>query len=253
LFCGGADIENWSRLARLGCLLAVSWLGCAAMRARRHLVLDGARNVRDVGGYWTEDGRRTRWRTLLRADSLHRLTGAAQSELVDYGVRSVVDLRRPAEAAAAPSAFGGVQSVRYVQLPMGSEPLLTAVDPVPRSLFETYRLGLEQRAEPIRQVLAFLTEPGTLPAVVHCTAGRDRTGLVIALALAVAGVPPRTIAHDYALSRRYLGDEPEHCSSAVMLQTLAWIDNQHGGANAYLRRAGLRPDQLGALREALTT
>jgi hypothetical protein len=137
---------------------------------------------------------------------------------------------------------------------MGTEPLLpgAADGQAPRSLVEVYRLGLEQRQEPIRQVLAFLAEAGNLPAVVHCTAGRDRTGLVIALALAVAGVPAGTIARDYALSGRYLGDDRRRCSSTVMLQTLAWIEARYGGPCAYLRGAGLLPAQLATLREALT-
>jgi protein-tyrosine phosphatase len=224
------------------------------MRARRHLPLDGALNVRDVGGYRTTDGRQTRWRTLLRADSLHRLSGAAQAQLVAYGVRSVVDLRRPAETLAAPSAVALAPMLHYVQLPMGREPLVldAAEGPAPRSLVEVYRLGLEQRQEPIRQVLAFLAEPGSLPAVVHCNAGRDRTGVVIALALAVAGVPASTIARDYALSGRYLGPGSASCRPMVMLQTLSWIDGRYGGANAYLHRAGLLPEQLATLRDALT-
>ncbi len=60
---------------------------------KRHLRLEGTYNVRDIGGYRTTDGRHTRWRRLLRADSLHRLTPASQAALVDYGVRTVIDLR----------------------------------------------------------------------------------------------------------------------------------------------------------------
>jgi protein-tyrosine phosphatase len=239
------------------------------MRGRRHLLLDGARNVRDVGGYRTTDGRRTRWRTLLRADSLHRLSAVAQAELVAYGVRTVVDLRRPEEAAAAPSVFARGRTVRYVPVPFGDAVLDGDAGPraAPPSLVELYRLALERRQEPIRATLALLAGPGGLPAVVHCTAGKDRTGLVIALALAVAGVPARTIATEYALSASYgggrrrdrAGGSPErpHPSSvsrspAVMLRTLAWIEERYGGVGAYLRGVGLSPAEQAVLRAALT-
>jgi len=224
------------------------------MRTRRHLPLDGALNLRDVGGYRTIDGRRTRWRTLLRSDSLHRLSTTAQAELVAYGVRSVVDLRRPAEAAADPCMFAGAQVPRYVQLPMGNDPLVLDVGASSEdfSVAEVYRLAAAPRQEPLRQVMAFLAAPGSLPAVVHCTAGRDRTGLVIALALAVAGVPSDAIARDYALSRRYLGDDRLRCSALVMLETLAWIEDTYGGVSAYLGAAGVLATELARLREVLT-
>ena len=72
----------------------------------RHLPLDGTRNVRDVGGYGTTDGRRTRWRTLLRSDELTRLPDHARLELEELGVRQVIDLRWPQELVRAPNEDG---------------------------------------------------------------------------------------------------------------------------------------------------
>src|SRR3954451_5596637 len=73
----------------------------------RHLPLDGTRNVRDIGGYQARDGRRTRWRTLLRSDELTRIPDHAQEQLVDLGLRQVIDLRWPEELAPAPKAGPG--------------------------------------------------------------------------------------------------------------------------------------------------
>ncbi|HEY8602093.1 MAG TPA: tyrosine-protein phosphatase, partial [Thermomicrobiales bacterium] len=71
--------------------------------ARRHLPLGGTYNVRDIGGYATTDGRTTRWRTLIRSDSLHRLAPEAPHTLLDLGLRTMIDLRRPAETVQYPN------------------------------------------------------------------------------------------------------------------------------------------------------
>src|SRR5436309_6252589 len=165
----------------------------------RHLNLEGTYNLRDTGGYRTLDGRAIRWRTFLRSDSLHRLPPVAQTILMGYGVRTVLDLRRSDELHMAPNVFVGSSDVAYHNVS-----LLTDTPPVrqqaPRPLVDTYRLILDQRQEQLRQALATLAAPGGLPAVVHCTAGKDRTGLIVALVLGLAGVPTTTIVEDYALS-----------------------------------------------------
>src|SRR5262245_36563109 len=82
----------------------------------RHLELEGTYNVRDTGGYATVDGRVTRWRILLRGDSLHRLTPAGQDELVAKGLRTVIDLRHDTELARAPNVFAASDRVRYINI-----------------------------------------------------------------------------------------------------------------------------------------
>ena len=83
------------------------------MHPRRHLDLDGAHNIRDLGGYLTADGRRTRWGTFLRADGLHQLPPASQGTLIDYGVRTVVDLRLTRELNRQPDVFADRPEVKY--------------------------------------------------------------------------------------------------------------------------------------------
>jgi protein-tyrosine phosphatase len=238
---------------------------------QRHLRLDGTYNVRDIGGYRTRDGLVTRWYTLFRADSLHRLAPTAQAILLDHGVRLVVDLRRSDELQAAPNVFTTSTCVHYRHLS-----LLADVPPVvngdPRALVETYRYILDQRQAQVYEVLAALATPGNLPAVIHCTAGKDRTGVIVALALGVAGVPTETIVEDYALTatcldeafmeetrqralkRGYTWEQYKPlvgCPPDYMVTTLQHLETEYGGIEAYVRTIGLSEAQIERLRTAL--
>lgn len=239
--------------------------------ARRHLGLEGTYNVRDIGGYRTLDGRTTRWRTLLRADSLHRVPPAAQTALLTYGVRTVLDLRRADEQQVAPNVFAQTPGVTYHQVS-----LLRDTPPTrgiqPRPLLDIYRLMLDERQAQMRQALATLASPEGLPAVVHCSAGKDRTGLVIALVLGLVGVPAATIVADYALSAQYLvgpfEDEMRQkaahrgipwewyqaqviCYPEFMQTTLAYLTERYGGPEAYAHTIGLSTTECQRLRQAL--
>jgi protein-tyrosine phosphatase len=237
----------------------------------RHLRLEGTRNLRDIGGYLTSDGRRTRWRTVLRSDGLHRLPPAAQARLIELGLRTVLDLRNDAESAAALNVFAAATQVRYQRIPILVTPPPDGVEPPP--LDAGYRHILDQRQECVRAVFAELLAPGGLPALIHCVAGKDRTGLVAALLLAVARVPRETIAADYALSAACLGDEYLDegrrwaagrgwaweryghlwgCPPEAILNALDHIDRRYGGVERYLTGLGLTAYQLDTLREEFT-
>jgi protein-tyrosine phosphatase len=238
----------------------------------RHLLLETSYNLRDVGGYATVDGRRTRWRTLLRADSLHQLTPASQATLLDLGLRTVIDLRWPAELARWPNVFAGSPHVRYHHLPVFDESV--PLEALPATAAEIYRLMVDARPAQLRAALAALAAAGGVPAVVHCAAGKDRTGVVVALALAAAGVPEATIVADYALSndclrrsgyydavrrqalargQRWEEVEPAlYCPPEAMAATLAYLRERFGGVDRYLLAIGLTPGELAALRDGLT-
>jgi protein-tyrosine phosphatase len=227
-------------------------------------------NLRDTGGYPAAGGRVTRWRTLLRSGSLHHAGPAGADQLAEYGLRTIVDLRTFEEAADAPSPpFAPPTQVRRVSL-IGEgvrdlEPRLDAV----------YRYLIHQRGDAIGQAIGLLAAPGGLPALVHCSAGKDRTGIVIALALASAGVPDEVIAADYALSVSYLGaraaailgqvraaaglhaaDNPGDLLDSpapLLLDVLAWARSAGGGTvDGYLLAHGLTPGDLSTLRDGLT-
>ena len=96
----------------------------ASLDKKRHLELEGTRNIRDLGGYQTVDGRTPRWKTMLRADTLEKLTPDGQRALVDYGVRTVIDLRQTVPMLRSPNPFSGSDDVRYTHQNMiGDIPL----------------------------------------------------------------------------------------------------------------------------------
>lgn len=237
----------------------------------RHLGLEGTYNLRDLGGYRTLDGRTTRWRTFFRSDSLHRLPPAAQTTLLDYGVRTIIDLRRSDELRVAPNVFAGSPVLTYHQIS-----LLVDTPPRrgtrPRPLVETYRMILDERQVSLRQALATLAAPEGLPALVHCTAGKDRTGLIVALVLGLLGVPTTTIVEDYILTAQYLvgtyldevrqratrNDIPwewyQHqidCHPEFMHDTLQYLEERYGSIAAYVRAIGISEAECKRLQTAL--
>jgi protein tyrosine/serine phosphatase len=227
----------------------------------RHLVLDGTRNVRDVGGYPTHDGRRTRWRTLLRSDELTRIPESTRQALEALGLRQVIDLRWPVELEIAPNVFRSSPAVRYTSIP------LLADDPTPHAgLAGMYRHALDARGTQLADVArALLVEDG-LPAVIGCAAGKDRTGVTIALLLDLVGVPREVIVEDYAMTARYFASavarvELDDWRSRSLLvdsppefmeSALSHLDEVHGGARRLLRRHGLGDLELDQLVERLT-
>ena len=245
---------------------------------QRHLDLQGSYNIRDIGGYRTRDGRSTRWRTLLRADTLHRLTPASQDALVRYGVRTVVDLRGSEELAAGPNVFASSNTVNYRHHDIIGEqmrderPEPPPVFRGPSTIATAYANILDRRHDAVCGAVAALTDPRALPAVVHCHGGKDRTGIITALVLALAGVSDEAVAEDYALSGRFLFQrhlempdprdasegietwqdyQRNNCPPEAMLQTLAHLVDRYGDAESYLLSGGMTRAQIDALRQAV--
>jgi protein-tyrosine phosphatase len=227
----------------------------------RHIRLAGTRNLRDVGGYPAAGGRRTRWRTLLRTDSLDRLPAASQATLLDLGLRQVIDLRWPQELQDAPSVFRASDTVRYRTIPLLDDDLAPEL-----GLAGMYRHMLDARAPQLVEVVRALLEPGGLPAVVGCAAGKDRTGLTVALVLAAVGVPTDVVVADYALSAELFAADvaDEHlvdwraapavvdCPPEYMLEALDHLERRHGGGAALLLRNGLTEEDIARLIDELT-
>jgi len=227
----------------------------------RHLRLPGTRNLRDVGGYPAGEGRQTRWRTLLRTDALDRLPAASQAALLDLGLRHVIDLRWPHELDDAPSVFRASDRVVYRSVPLLRD------DPTSRlGLAGTYVHMLDERGTQLAAIVRSLIEPGGLPAVIGCAAGKDRTGVAVALVLAAVGVPSDIVVDDYALSLSAFAEpvDDEHlvdwrseavdveCVPEYMADALVHLEQRHGGAQALLRRHGLRDDEVDRLVELMT-
>lgn len=212
----------------------------------------------------------TRYGVLLRSDTLCRLTERGLRAFTTAGVGTVIDLRSADELVDDPNPLSASGSVRYLNLPLHNEGDKAAIVRIASyiALSEMYRLILT-RFGPQIAVIVDAVATADPAVVVHCYAGKDRTGLVIALILAVVGVENGLIAADYAASHHRLavprdariGAAPlaervlrEHrlgAEAKTMLEVLAWLETEHGGAEAYLLAAGTGHAILDRLRQRL--
>jgi len=184
----------------------------------RRIVLEGAPNFRDLGGYATADGRHVRWGMIYRSGALSRLTPADYDRLSRLGIAVVCDFRRDSERTAAPTAWKGANPPVVLNLPgtqanrasddtaadtatiaTATAPssglstlLLTSYPTYPTTLGGSYRTVLQQ----------LMTQTGAL--LYHCTAGKDRTGTFSAMLLTMLGVPRQVVMDDYLLSNQYV-------------------------------------------------
>jgi protein tyrosine/serine phosphatase len=227
-----------------------------ASREERHLAWAGCLNLRDLGGLRTVDGAQTRWGAVVRGDTPDRLTASGWSALQAYGIRTIVDLRNDDERdAAVESPPAGVTTVH---LPLdGEEDTEFWAEWAGGPQFGTplyYRPHLDRFPERTAAVLGAIAHADAGGVLVHCVGGRDRTGQISLMLLALAGVAPEEIAADYRLSNQRLADEQGDeflasrgtSASEVILSILAELD-----VEAYLRDAGLGDADLAAIRGRL--
>ncbi|NMH97095.1 tyrosine-protein phosphatase [Pseudonocardia sp. K10HN5] len=237
----------------------------------RWLALEGLDNVRDVGGLPLAGGGTTRAGMLLRSASLHYATPGDVAHLVEvYGLSLVLDLRTAREIDRdGPTAItrAGVETVALTFLPEEGRTLPeTGDDSDP--LLRHYLGYLADRPDNVVEAVRRLAAPGTGPALVHCAAGKDRTGVLVALVLDTVGVHREAVIADYALSaeqveamfRRWTtaagtempDDLTPHLPRAEVIATvLATLDQRHGGAAGWLRDNGLDDASIDRLRDRL--
>lgn len=244
----------------------------------RILSWDGCVNVRDLGGIPTEDGARTRFGVVIRSDNVGGLSPEGWRAFEEHGVARIVDLRWPEERAQDPPRDVDVEVVHVSVLGprIDDEDFgrqldahLDSVDDVADHYAWSYEQFLERNRPRFGQALAAIADVDG-KVVIHCMGGKDRTGLVSALLLRLAGASLEEIGRDYALSgpnlsgagdgwveaapdalerrrREMLSTTP----ASAMMRVVADLERRHGSVAGYLTAAGLRPEQIDRLRERL--
>ncbi len=232
------------------------------------LVIDGLVNLRDLGGLSTESRLKTQPGRLLRSESPHTLSEAGLGALLDLGIGAVVDLRTDSEREKRPSPLveAGVNTLHA--------PIFTDDEDYPDHLStaaEVYCWWLRERSAGIARAMTAVADAPSAPILVHCHAGKDRTGVIVALVLRLAGVSIEAIADDYAVSGIQLADmlardrvtAVERGMDAVrveriftvrreaMVETMEHVDAEHGGPVSLLRSIGVDGSRVERLTNLL--
>ena len=236
---------------------------------RRVLSLDYAQNVRDLGGYSTADGRTTAWGRCVRSGDMDQLSTGDRQALVAHGIDTVIDLRMEKEIAAAPNRFQDSGDVHFVIHDFWGQRFdnyrsRNKGAPPEVKLADLYCQGLVQSAFVMAAIMRTVAAADGGVAF-HCRSGKDRTGLVAAFLLDLAGVPRTVICEDYGLTAALLTSpdadkqlDPKQpgaylrgCAPETMDRTLAFVDETFGGVHAYLKQEGVKDVELNAIRAKL--
>jgi protein-tyrosine phosphatase len=247
---------------------------------RRDLVWDGCLNVRELGGLPTGDGGETRLGAVVRADSVRQLSDEGWEALVAHGIRTVVDLRGHDERADDPPAelpvevvhvpFFEATDAEWHEIAAELEAAARAAPDAATATRDVYLIFLERFRQNVAAAVRAVAHAPEGGVVIHCVGGKDRTGLLSAFLLHLAGVDDELIASDYALSEERL--RPRHeawfaaaeseeeltrlrriaqTPAASMTGVFSELDRRYGGVHEYLRGAGVTDEELELVRARL--
>lgn len=248
---------------------------------RRHVALEGAHNFRDLGGYPTQDGRSVRWGVLFRSDALAELSDADLEVVGALGLRLVCDFRSPEEKAEAPDRLPAEDPPEVAELEITIEGVniaelrerILSGDVEDIDLVEGNRRFARRFAPQYAAMFERITRPENLPALIHCTGGKDRAGFGAALILRTLGVPLDAVYEDFLLTNVYTAERIERALWAVRFfsffradtekvrailsvgrenldAAFGAIDEQWGSFHAYRREAlGLDDARVAAFRK----
>ena len=244
----------------------------SAISPERRILTAGTFQGRDAGRYPTADGRWMRGGILFRSDALANLDADGVKEIDDLGIRLVIDLREKIEADAAGDVLP--QGVDYRRIPIFEETLFSYDFNAFPTLLGQYQLILDGHAPRLAEVIGAIADSNGA-ALVHCTAGKDRTGLVVALIQLLLGVDEELVLADFGASQIILGAEfdgavrdlysraglpgailgtdPHKAPPTYLAETLAEIRRRHGSVDEFLVVHGMTHAQIAALRSRFLT
>ncbi len=250
------------------------------MPRSRDLTWDGCLNVRELGGLPTAGGGETRTGSIVRADSVHQLSQEGWQALVEHGIRTVIDLRGDHEREDDPPAelpvhvvhvpFMEASEAEWEEIGEEIEAAAAAAPDVAASTRDVYLIFLERFEANVARAVRAVADAPAGGIVIHCVGGKDRTGLLSAFLLRLAGVDDATIAADYALSEERLLTRHEAWFAAAeseaelerlrriaqtpassMAGVFEELERRHGGVEGYLRHSGVSEDELERARARL--
>ena len=259
----------------------------------REIHLKGTSNTRDIGGYLTSDLRTLRWRQIIRSENLSRLTASDFQKLEEIGVKTVIDLRTEREHEQSPTVWLGDNPPRFFHFPVGDSQndWFNAQRKLMKSnrfteeqalehMVDGYRMIAEVGPSSYQKLMDVVLDQSNWPVLIHCTAGKDRSGVAVALILEALGVDRETIMEEYLLTNKFsrvdekavilskqskkasMGHRTPSASAwrpivgvdAKMLEAFyASVDEEYGSMDAFLTKLGVDHDARGALAASLTT
>jgi protein-tyrosine phosphatase len=246
----------------------------------RHIHFESVPNFRDLGGYRTQDGRTVAWRRLFRSAALHKMNERDMARLKeDIRPRAVIDLRRPRGPEKNPEPLLLEEiGARYYPIPFRPDGLSYLKDEAKAHPNATdmgaiylYRISEQPFGRRLVDALELIAEPDNHPLVFHCTAGKDRTGVLAAMVLATMSIVDEDVVNDYTLSAAFMTDirdrmisdsetaqgvkgQPEfhwEASAESMAAFLALLRREYGSADGYLKANGARSSLVDRLKAAL--
>ena len=205
-------------------------------RNTRRIELKGAYNFRDLGGYSTKEGKKINWGKLFRSDNLSKLTKGDLKQLEKLNIQLIIDLRSKEERESKPNRLPMSNGIKIKNLEIADSNKnhndlrkeifygkLGEID-LEKEVLNAYRLSITDYRDEISKFFELLLNPTNYPALVLCNAGKDRTGVVIALFLMALGVPKKTVMKDYMLSKIYLEPMIARMTTKVRLLSIFRAD-----------------------------
>lgn len=237
------------------------------------LQIKGTYNVRDLGGYITEDGKTTKVGMLIRSGNLDKLPQASQQQVIDYGVRTIIDLRNEWEQRHYPNVFTVASQITYHNLPLLGDALTNneawqAVKDDYVERHELYIKYLEWHKSQIATIITTIVNADSA-TMFHCHAGKDRTGIITALLLSIVGICDTAIAQDYSLSSSEIAhliaewreynlknghdmaqfERDVVSKPQTIMSMMAYIKETYGTTAAYLQSCGVLDSTLTKLHQ----